>query len=100
MTCRRSAESWVFGCASTAAASLVTGLAPVSSLILAFSGRPHSPHCAVTEHPEISEALVRGVAAAATRLMDRHLDAIIGRALITPPPSRDIRDILSDYAAE
>ena len=71
-----------------------------SSLILAIYGRPHSPDCAVTEHREIIDALVRGEAAAATRLMDRHLDAIIGRALIAPPPSRDIHDILGDYAAE
>ncbi len=71
-----------------------------SSLILAIYGRPHSPDCAVTEHREIIDALVRGDAAAATRLMDRHLDAIIGRALIAPPPSRDIHDILGDYAAE
>src|SRR5262249_13756570 len=35
VTCRRSAESWAFGCASTAAASLVTGVAPVSSLMAA-----------------------------------------------------------------
>ena len=71
-----------------------------SSLILAIYGRPHSPDCAVTEHREIIDALLRGEAAAATRLMDRHLDAIIGRALIAPPPSRDIHDILGDYAAE
>ena len=32
--------------------------------------------------------------------MDRHLDAVIGRALIAPPPDRDILDILGDYAAE
>ena len=71
-----------------------------SSLILAIYGRPHSTDCAVTEHREIIDALLRGEAAAATRLMDRHLDAIIGRALIAPPPSRDIHDILGDYAAE
>jgi DNA-binding GntR family transcriptional regulator len=71
-----------------------------SSLILAIYGRPHSPDCAVTEHREIIDALVRGDTAVVTRLMDRHLDAIIGRALIAPPPRRDISDILSDYAAE
>ena len=71
-----------------------------SSLILAIYGRPHSPDCAVTEHREIIDALVRGEAAAATRLMDRHLDAIIGRARIAPPASRDLHDILGDYAAE
>jgi DNA-binding GntR family transcriptional regulator len=71
-----------------------------SSLILAIYGRPHSPDCAVTEHREIIDALLRGDTAVVTRLMDRHLDAIIGRALIAPPPRRDISDILSDYAAE
>ena len=71
-----------------------------SSLILAIYGRPHSPDCAVTEHREIIDALVRGDTAVVTGLMDRHLDAIIGRALIAPPPRRDISDILSDYAAE
>jgi len=71
-----------------------------SSLILAIYGRPHSPDCAVTEHREIIDALVRGDTPVVTRLMDRHLDAIIGRALIAPPPRRDISDILSDYAAE
>jgi DNA-binding GntR family transcriptional regulator len=71
-----------------------------SSLILAIYGRPHSPDCAVTEHREIIDALLRGDAAVATRLMDRHLDAIIGRALIAPRPGRDIGDILGDYAAE
>ena len=30
-----------------------------SSLILAIYGRPHSPDCAVTEHREIIDALVR-----------------------------------------
>ena len=71
-----------------------------SSLILAIYGRPHSPDCAVTEHREIIDALVRGDTTVVTRLMDHHLDAIIGRALIAPPPRRDISDILSDYAAE
>jgi len=71
-----------------------------SSLILAIYGRPHSPDCAVTEHREIIDALVRGDTAVVARLMDHHLDAIIGRALIAPPPRRDISDILSDYAAE
>src|SRR6185369_6100098 len=63
-----------------------------SSLILAIYGRPHSPDCAVTEHREIIDALVRGDTPVVTRLMDRHLDAIIGRALIAPPPRRDISD--------
>lgn len=71
-----------------------------SSLILALYGRPHSSDCAVAEHREIIDALVRGDSADVERLMDHHLDAVIGRALIAPPPDRDIRDILSAYAAE
>jgi len=71
-----------------------------SSLILALYGRPHSSDCAVAEHREIIEALVRADAAGVERLMDHHLDAVTSRALIAPPPDRDIRDILSAYAAE
>lgn len=71
-----------------------------SSLILALYGRPHSPDCAVAEHREIIDALVRGDVARAEHLMDHHLDAVIGRALIAPRPSRDVLDVLSDYAAE
>lgn len=71
-----------------------------SSLILALYGRPHSPDCAVAEHREIIDALVRSDVARAEHLMDRHLDAVIGRALIAPPPDRDVLDVLGDYAAE
>ena len=71
-----------------------------SSLILALYGRPHSPDCAVAEHREIIDALVRSDVARAEHLMDRHLDAVIGRALIAPPPDRDMLDVLGDYAAE
>jgi DNA-binding GntR family transcriptional regulator len=71
-----------------------------SSLILALYGRPHSPDCAVAEHREIIDALVRSDVARAEHLMDRHLDAVIGRALIAPRPNRDVLDVLSDYAAE
>jgi DNA-binding GntR family transcriptional regulator len=71
-----------------------------SSLILALYGRPHSPDCAVAEHREIIDALVRGDVARAEHLMDHHLDAVIGRALIAPRPSRDVLDVLGDYAAE
>jgi DNA-binding GntR family transcriptional regulator len=71
-----------------------------SSLILALYGRPHSSDCAVAEHMEIIEALVRGDAATAERVMDHHLDGVMGRALIAPRAERNIRDILSAYAAE
>jgi DNA-binding GntR family transcriptional regulator len=71
-----------------------------SSLILALYGRPHSSDCAVAEHMEIIEALTRGDAASAGRVMDHHLDGVMGRALIAPRAERNIRDILSAYAAE
>ena len=71
-----------------------------SSLILALYGRPHSPDCAVAEHYEIIDALVRRNIAKAEHLMDHHLDAVLGRALIAPPPDRHVLDVLSDYAAE
>ena len=32
--------------------------------------------------------------------MDEHLDAVIGRALIAPPPDRDIREVLRAYAPQ
>jgi DNA-binding GntR family transcriptional regulator len=78
----------------------VSELISRSSLILALYGRPHSSDCAVSEHREIIDALARGDAAGVEQLMDHHLDAVIGRALIAPPADRDIRDILSAYAAE
>jgi DNA-binding GntR family transcriptional regulator len=76
----------------------VSELVSRSSLILALYGRPHSSDCAVAEHREIIEALVRGDAGQAARLMEHHLEAVTGRALIAPPPDRDFHDVLSAYA--
>jgi DNA-binding GntR family transcriptional regulator len=71
-------------------------------LILALYSRPHSSECAVSEHRAIIAALSSGDSARATALMDQHLDAVADRALIVahPPKERDIKDILSPYAAE
>jgi DNA-binding GntR family transcriptional regulator len=71
-----------------------------SGLILALYGRPHSAERAVSEHRAIIEALENGDAARANTLMQEHLDAVAGRALIKmrPDKRRDLRDILAAYA--
>ena len=71
-------------------------------LILALYSRPHSSECAVNEHRAIITALASGDRAQAAALMDQHLDAVAERALIVAHPAkdRDIKDILSPYAAE
>lgn len=71
-----------------------------SGLILALYGRPHSSECAVSEHRAIIDALDSGNAQRANTLMQEHLDAVAGRALIQMKPQkrRDLRDILAAYA--
>jgi DNA-binding GntR family transcriptional regulator len=71
-----------------------------SGLILALYGRPHSAECAVSEHRAIIEALESGDAARANSLMQEHLDAVAGRALIKMRPNkrRDLGEILAAYA--
>lgn len=70
------------------------------SLILAMYGRPHSADCGVDEHREIVTALEKGDAAKAGKLMDTHLAAVAGRALLQAAPNGDIRDVLAPYAAK
>lgn len=70
------------------------------SLILAMYGRPHSADCGVDEHREIATALENGDAAKASNLMDVHLAAVAGRALLQAKPAGDIRDVLAPYAAK
>lgn len=70
------------------------------SLILAMYGRPHSADCGVDEHREIVAALEQGDAATAGKLMDTHLAAVAGRALLQARPAGDIRDVLAPYAAK
>src|SRR4051812_432913 len=69
-------------------------------LILALYSRPHSAECAVSEHRAIIAALAAGDADCATAVMDQHLEAVAGRALIVPRPPRDfdIKTILARYA--
>jgi DNA-binding GntR family transcriptional regulator len=71
-------------------------------LTLALYSRPHSSECAVSEHRAIIVALANGDADGATALMDEHLEAVAGRALIVskPPKDRDIKNILGRYAPE
>ena len=70
-----------------------------SGLILALYGRPHSSECAVSEHRAIIDALESGNARQANSLMQEHLDAVAGRALIQmrPQKRRELRDILAAY---
>jgi DNA-binding GntR family transcriptional regulator len=69
-------------------------------LILALYSRPHSSECAVNEHRAIISALAAGDAARAAAVMDEHLEAVAGRALIVAQPSksRDLKEILASYS--
>ncbi len=80
----------------------VSEVASRCGLTLALYSRPHSSECAVSEHRAIIAALASGDAARATAVMDEHLEAVAGRALIVsrPPRERDIKDMLARYAAE
>ena len=71
-------------------------------LTLALYSRPHSSECAVNEHRAIVAALAKGDAANATALMNDHLEAVAGRALIVPKPERDrdLKSILGRYGAD
>jgi DNA-binding GntR family transcriptional regulator len=81
-------------------ARYVSELVSRFGVILALYGRPHSSECAVSEHRTIIKALQGGDAAGARAVMEEHLDAVAGRALIQvrPQRSRDLRDILAAYA--
>jgi DNA-binding GntR family transcriptional regulator len=81
-------------------ARYVGEVASRSGLILALYGRPHSSECAVSEHRAIIDALESGDAKRANALMQDHLDAVAGRALIQMKPQkrRELRDILGAYA--
>jgi DNA-binding GntR family transcriptional regulator len=83
-------------------ARYVSEVASRCGLILALYSRPHSSECAVSEHRAIIAAMAAGDRARAIASMDQHLDAVADRALIVahPPKERDIKDILSPYAAE
>jgi len=87
---------------SAVLARYVGELSSRCGLILATYSRPHSSECAVSEHRAVIAALVAGDTRHAKKLMDEHLDAVAGRALIEPhrPKVRDIKDILAAYAGE
>ncbi len=69
-------------------------------LTLALYSRPHSSECGVSEHRAIIAALARGDASRAAALMNEHLEAVAGRALIVSRPvkDRDIKNILGRYS--
>lgn len=71
-------------------------------LTLALYSRPHSSECAVNEHRAIIVALAKSDVAKATSLMNQHLEAVAGRALIVPKPARDgdLKTILGRYGAD
>lgn len=68
-------------------------------LTLTLYARPHSSECAINEHNDIINALEKGDAAAATRLMHDHLEEVANRALISPASAHksDLMDILAPY---
>jgi DNA-binding GntR family transcriptional regulator len=78
----------------------VSEVASRCGLTLALYSRPHSSECAVSEHRAVIAALAGDDVARATAVMDEHLEAVAGRALIVsrPPRERDIRDVLARYA--
>jgi DNA-binding GntR family transcriptional regulator len=80
----------------------VSEVASRCGLILALYSRPHSADCAVSEHRAVIAALAAGDVGRATAVMDEHLEAVAGRALIVSRPRRehDIKDILARYADE
>ena len=84
---------------NTVTARYINQLVSRCSLILALYGRPHSSNCAISEHLEIVAALQDGDREKALALMDRHLEAVTERALLTMPEAQnDIRAILDEYA--
>ena len=68
-------------------------------LTLTLYARPHSSDCAISEHIEIIDALEQGNAAAASKLMHRHLEDVANRALISPATHRapELSDVLAPY---
>lgn len=69
-------------------------------LTLTLYARPHSSDCAISEHIEIVDALEKGDAEAAIRIMDHHLEGVANRALIAPTTTQvpNLMDMLAPYA--
>lgn len=80
----------------------VSELSSRCGLILALYSRPHSSECAVNEHRSIITALAAGDAEHASMVMEKHLEAVAGRALIVARPARnrELKDILAAYGSE
>lgn len=70
------------------------------SLVLAMYGRPHSAECGAAEHRQMVSALASGDGRRAAELMDSHLDAVAGRALIGQAAIGDVRAILADFLGQ
>ena len=70
-------------------------------LTLTLYARPHSSDCAINEHIAIVDALAKGDADAAVKLMEHHLECVANRALISPaePQTPNLMDMLSPYAS-
>lgn len=68
-------------------------------LTLTLYARPHSSDCAISEHIEIIDALEKGDADAAMRIMHHHLEGVANRALIAPtsPQVPNLMDMLAPY---
>ncbi len=69
-------------------------------LTLTLYARPHSSECAINEHSEIVDALEKGDAEAAIRIMQHHLEEVANRALISPAivQTPSLMDMLEPYA--
>lgn len=69
-------------------------------LTLTLYARPHSSDCAINEHIEILDALEKGDAEAAIRIMHHHLEEVANRALISPAvvQTPSLMDMLAPYA--
>jgi DNA-binding GntR family transcriptional regulator len=69
-------------------------------LTLTLYARPHSSECAINEHIEIVDALEKGDAEAAIRIMHHHLEEVANRALISPVSAHtpSLMDMLAPYA--
>ena len=80
----------------------VNELASRCGLLLALYGRPHSSDCAVTEHRDIINALIKGDRARAKAVMTSHLDAVTSRAVIPTAANRDrnLTKVLARYSAD
>lgn len=70
------------------------------SLILALYGRPHSADCAISEHAQLIDALGKGRADEARRLMEHHIGAVQERALIERAATGEqkLRQVLGRYS--